>query len=181
MKKIESPSATNHPQFGNLNRPARKADPRRRRVAIAFDPVSKTQQQFKDECDVNNIVAKHAENGTLEEYLSEAAALRPGSYGDFSDQASFMEAQEIIIRAQSQFDALPAKVRERFQNDPAKFLAFMEDENNADEAFRLGLLQKVATEPEPDSAASLKKLDEISSELKKFNSGAKKGSKTDAD
>jgi len=44
---------------------------------------------------------------------------------------------------------LPAKVRDRFGQDPAEFLAFLSNPENADEARRLGILKPQEAAPPP--------------------------------
>jgi phage internal scaffolding protein len=48
------------------------------------------------------------------------------------------------MAAQDSFLALPAKVRARFDNDPALFVDFASDEANRDELKALGLLREEA-------------------------------------
>ena len=63
-------------------------------------------------------------------------------YGDFSDMESFHEAQGIIAHANQQFAMLSAETRERFGNDPAKFLEFVNDPQNNEEKVKMGLAKK---------------------------------------
>ena len=61
-----------------------------------------------------------------------------------------------MIEAQEKFSELPAHIRKRFGNDPIQFLDFVTDENNKDEATRLGMLKIPAAADEvslPSSAA----------------------------
>lgn len=101
---------------------------------------SKTDQSFKDECDVNKIMEKYK---TIENYNAVMALQNPGrakpQFGDFANMPDYVSAQNAIVQAQIMFDVLPSNIRDRFQNDPAKFLAFMSDEANKDEAIKLGL------------------------------------------
>ena len=46
----------------------------------------------------------------------------------------------IIIQAQDQFASLPANIRDRFANSPEKYLAFLADSANKEEAVKLGLV-----------------------------------------
>lgn len=95
----------------------------------------RTQQDAKDECDINVIMKKYVKTGTL------PPGIGIGRYGDFSDAADYLDAQNILIQAKQQFDSLPSKVRERFQNSPVAMLAFVHDKTNLEEARSLGLLK----------------------------------------
>lgn len=93
-----------------------------------------TQQQFAEECDINNIMQKFGMTGLLPQ-----VPLEP-TYGDFSGVHDYHTAMNAIIAAQDQFDGLPAQIRTRFDNDPSKLIEFMNDESNRDEAEKLGLI-----------------------------------------
>ena len=103
---------------------------------------SLTQQQFKDECDINNIMKSYQETGTIS-HLNPKAHL----FGDFSDIKDFRESMELITYAQQEFDQLPAKVRSRFNNDPAELVEFCNHASNLEEAISLGLATKPAAQP----------------------------------
>ena len=93
-----------------------------------------TQQQFKDECDINNIMEKFGMTGLIPQNPLTA------SYGDFSGVNDYHTALNAIIAAEEQFDALPATLRARFDNDPANLIDFMENPDNRSEAEKLGLV-----------------------------------------
>ena len=61
----------------------------------------RTKQSFKDETDVNQIIAKHTRMGTLS-HLEQWG----GQYGDWSE-FDFQKAQNQIARANSMFEQLP--------------------------------------------------------------------------
>jgi phage internal scaffolding protein len=86
----------------------------------------RTKQSFKDETDVNLIVAKHAKMNTLS-HLEQWG----GQYGDFSD-FDFQEAQNQIANATTMFEHLPSSVRQKFDGNPEKFFNFVNDPENAD-------------------------------------------------
>lgn len=108
---------------------------------ITFDEPSMAQQHFKDECDVNNILRKYELTGLI----THVANGTP-SYGDFSSVLEFQQAQNILIEAQDAFEALPASLRKRFDNDPAVMLEFIENPDNREEAENLGLVAKKAVD-----------------------------------
>lgn len=100
---------------------------------------SMTQQSFKDDCDINEIVRRFGITGQLPENLNMPVS------GDFTGVSDFHTMANMVAVAGSEFMKLPAQVRERFYNDPGKLIDFLDDPKNRDEADRLGLLHK---EPE---------------------------------
>ena len=94
-----------------------------------------TQQHFKDECDINNI---------LRNYVPPVNNVPPPVFGDFST-SDLMTAYDIVRRASNNFDALDSNIRARFNNNPVELMQFLENEKNREEAIQLGLL----TSPQP--------------------------------
>lgn len=102
---------------------------------------SRTQQQFKQESDINYIAEKFMRTGEMPQLVN-----MPTS-GDFQGIFDFQEAMNLINTAKHEFMALPAKIRSRFENDPAKLISFLEDTNNRDEAIAIGLIPKPTPKP----------------------------------
>ena len=102
---------------------------------LACEEPSLTQQHFKDETDINNILRQFNITGLLPEQ-----PLSP-RYGDFTGIGDYHSALNAVIAAEDKFLALPANLRARFENDPAQLIAFLSDENNRSEAEKLGLLE----------------------------------------
>lgn len=105
-----------------------------------FSP-SLTKQEFADEADINVIMARYEATGTV--------PVNPNKqpfYVDNVDMPDFMEAQNILLQAESAFMSLPAKVRREFDNDPAEFVRFANDEKNADRLAEWGMLSPEAVE-----------------------------------
>lgn len=98
---------------------------------------SMTKQSFKDECDINVIMARYERSGQLP--LSDDVR---AEFGDFSDSLSFHEASNRIIAAQDAFMRVPAHIRAEFGNDPGRFLEFAIDPKNLDRMVELGLAVK---------------------------------------
>lgn len=118
-------------------------------VRTVFDPKneeskSKTQQHFKDKSDVNKIVARAFKTGVIDPKVLNTNNMM---YGDFTSGFDFKEAQQKMIDAQNDFNALPAAVRKRFNGDPAALIDFIADDANYDEAVRLGLIEKKVSPP----------------------------------
>ena len=120
---------------------------------LACEEPSLAQQHFKDECDINNILRQFNITGLLPEQ-----PLSP-RYGDFTGIGDYHTALNRVMAAQDEFDALPALIRARFDNDPSKLIEFLENSENRPEAEELGLVEKVAavaveaTKNTPEKAA----------------------------
>ena len=95
---------------------------------------SLTQQQFKDDSDINVMLEKFKVTGVMPQ------GVRMPTYGDFTGISDYRTAVEAIHKAEVAFMELPANVRNRFDNDPQKFMEFFSKPENADEAKRLGLV-----------------------------------------
>jgi phage internal scaffolding protein len=116
----------------------------RKYVWKSKDP-SMTKQAYKEDVDINNILRRF-EVGQLQ-YIGNGE----GIYADISEAPDYIAAQNILRRANEQFEALPASIRDRFANSPEKFLEFMNDESNYDEQLKLGLVH-AKEDPETQKA-----------------------------
>ena len=106
-------------------------------VGLEFTEPSMTEQHFKDECDINNIVATYQQTGVL------PSGDRQPLFGDFADfPQDLMSAQHYFDEAQDRFMQLDANIRKEFGNNPAMLLDFIRDEKNRDRAIELGLIER---------------------------------------
>lgn len=113
------------------------------RVQISFTGSGRTKQSFKTESDINHIMARFLKTGVID--FTQKHEPRYGVTTGIEYQACMLN----VAAAKSMFADLPAELRNRFENEPAKFLDFVQDERNRDEATALGLLKRVvATPPE---------------------------------
>lgn len=92
-----------------------------------------TQQAFKDECDINVIAKRFGITGEL------PVNGRAPTFGDFTGVDDYQSAIHAIRDAEAAFMALPGLVRERFGQDPQRFVEFCSDARNLDEMRELGL------------------------------------------
>lgn len=105
-----------------------------RETAWSSSEPTRTQQQFKDEVDINNIARQFGITGRLPENV------RMPTFEDFSDVVDYQTALNAARRASQSFMEMPANVRERFRNDPQQFLEFCSNDANRQEAISLGLI-----------------------------------------
>ena len=124
-----------------------------RKYAFQTTGESMTQQQFKAECDVNNILAKYKRTGMLTHIQK-----HQGNFGDFSSIEDYQTSLGKLMQAQQSFESLPSELRAKFDNDPAKLIAYLSDEKNNAEAVKLGLKLE-RKEPETIQGAMEKALE----------------------
>lgn len=108
---------------------------------LRCEDASRTQQHFKDETDINNILRMFNITGQLPK-----KAVTP-QYGDFSGVVDYHTALNAVIAAEDEFMTLPANLRARFDNDPAELIEFLNNPENKDEAKKLGLINTEASAP----------------------------------
>lgn len=113
---------------------------------VEFTEPSATLQSFKDDADINCIIARYENTGVLVDPTVPVS--RTPNFGDFSDLPTYQEAQNVIIAAKNAFDSLSSKIRERFNNDPAAYFDFVRSlqkgSDDYDEAIRLGIVNEPA-------------------------------------
>lgn len=136
---------------------------RSKRSTMSFSKPSLTRQAFKDECDVNNVVQRWLKTGVVDHVRSSSNQ----QFLDCTQVNDYHNALNVVINAENAFNELSAHVRERFDNDPAKYLAFMSDAANTEEAIKLGLATRSSTMlTRNDSAEAEEKIKESVVETK---------------
>lgn len=107
------------------------------------------QQHFKDECDIHTIL-RRIEAGADPALLT----VRKGFYADLTELPcdSLMDAYDSIAVAEDAFMSLPAEVRLKFDQDPVKFMEYV-DKNGPDSVAVL-FGEAVPTEPERGNATT---------------------------
>lgn len=102
-------------------------------AATINNEPSLTQQSDLAESDINILMARYNSGGQLPQVIE------PGQYGDFTEITDYRDAQNAILAANEAFAEVPAKIREKFENDPAKFFEFVNNPENLPELRKLGL------------------------------------------
>ncbi len=118
----------------------------RKRVYAPVGGPSLTKQAARDECDINIILKKGADTG-LVAHLNAAQK----AYMDLSESTDYKTSVDAVNAARDAFLALPAHIRQEFDNDPAKLLAFAEEPVNIDRLVELGLAEKPEEKAIPDA------------------------------
>ncbi len=117
----------------------------RRKITIKCDPeLGKTQQHYKDECDINTIIRKYNDTGLLPMNMA-----GPPQYG-YATSQTFTEALQTVALSTQEFMKLPSEIRTEFNNNPAEFLDALHDPSRRDELVKLGLIPKGEANASPE-------------------------------
>lgn len=126
------------------NRAAQGYD--RRAVSLATGYVEKslgrTIQAMKEEADLMTIIRRFGVLG------DPATGVRTPLYGDFTEVTDFRSALEAVAAAEASFAQLPSDFRASLDNDPERFVHWVNDPANMAKAAELGLVV-LKTPPPP--------------------------------
>jgi len=103
-------------------------------TGLACPEPTLTQQQFRDESDINNIMIQFGRGAALPE------SFKAPQYGDFTHVTDFQSALEAVRQAEAAFMSMPAKLRAQFDNNPQLLVEFLGDRANRAKAQELGLI-----------------------------------------
>lgn len=101
-----------------------------------------TKQSFAKQTNINNIMAKYQKTGHIPQVTAQPA------YGDTAAAGDYLTAMNVVVKAQQQFDSLPAAVRKEFGHDPSQFLDFMSKSENTEKMIEMGLATRQEAAPE---------------------------------
>lgn len=96
--------------------------PNRIRVTLDCGTELITKQEFKDECDINNILTQFKKTGIIN-HITQSQPL----YTDLPDELDYQSSLSITAQASDAFATLPSAVRRFFNNNPAELLAALEN------------------------------------------------------
>lgn len=94
-------------------------------VDLLFPDDGMTRQEFRDECDINVLMASYERGGVIS-HINRAAP----QYLDVSEVPDLQRSIAVMTAAETAFMTLPAKVRREFDNDPVSFVAFAQNSDN---------------------------------------------------
>lgn len=96
------------------------------------------EQSHKDEVDINQIVKRHGGVAAIQ-----ATAKLQGVEFQFDDVTGndFQEAMDKVTKAQQLFESLPAALRAKFDNSPAKYLDYVQNPEHSEELIKMGLAE----------------------------------------
>lgn len=124
----------------------------RRKEDLSFkDEIGCTKQSFSKEGDINYLMSRYLRSGEIPQGRGFSAM-----YADFSSSEDYHTVLSRIANARDSFHSLPSSLREKFDNDPGKFLDYLKDPSNFDEHEKFGI-EAPSPEDRVDGPASEEK------------------------
>lgn len=114
----------------------------RRKSTIKFLEPSMTEQCHADECKIDNVIKKYRETGVIDR-INQAEP----QYLDMTGSKTLHEAYNLVNEARESFLQLPATIRKDFDNDPGKFVDFMQNPDNYEKIEEYGFDASYLPEP----------------------------------
>jgi hypothetical protein len=124
---------------------------RKRVVLDCSDDELITEQNHKDEVNINKIIQRHGID-----LIQKTSVIQQLVFDD-NPNNDFTEVMQMMVNAKDSFMSLPSEVRKQFDNDPAKFVDFVRNGDNQQQLIDMGLavapeevkpVQVVVTNPE---------------------------------
>lgn len=124
-------------------------NPKIRNKFSNIDPVyapvgeeDKTQQHFRDECNINQIIAKYNKTGIIQH-----VSRNRQRFGEFMDLADHAINLDKVAKAQQSFDQLPSAIRNEFGNSITGFFEFIKKPQNKQQCIDWGIFDAPKENP----------------------------------
>lgn len=114
----------------------------RRSCDIDCGPEMVTKQSHKDECDIHKILSQYQKTGIINHITPNQP-----QYLDLPDNLDYQQSVNLILEAQEAFATLPSLIRDRYGNDPARFLEALNDPSQREFLTEIGVFEKKKPEP----------------------------------
>jgi phage internal scaffolding protein len=112
---------------------------------------SMTEQSYKRETDMHNIMRQFEETGILRHKKQ-----TEGLYINLTEVGDYQTNLNKIRFADEMFQTLPSKLRDRFANNPAEFVEYATNVKNREEMEKLGLhTDHFPTEDKPEPKTTI--------------------------
>lgn len=118
------------------------------------EPKSRVIQSEAKNCDINTIVARAKQTGTLPVLMGREPI------AELPTAATYLDMMNQVVQARQQFERLPAAIRNQFDNKPENLLATLEasqkDTKIADNLREIGILNPKEETPPPEAKPQIK-------------------------
>jgi phage internal scaffolding protein len=117
---------------------------RRKRVSSINTEPTMTEKHHAKDCDIRHIMRKAEKTGMITHQNQ-----MEGTYMDLANRPDFEQSLNIINRGRDAFETVPASERARFANDPAQWIAYVQNPDNKEDMKERGYDTSHFPEPEP--------------------------------
>lgn len=107
------------------------------------------KEEFRDEANINSIMAKAQRTGILVDPAKINTA-RTARFDNLGTPRTYQEIQNQMVQLNKEFEKLPSEVRLMFHNDPGNMLDYMADPANEEDCIQLGLMPSKAVAKPPE-------------------------------
>ena len=107
-----------------------------RKEGIVIKSPTMTKQAFREECDINRIMARYELTGQIE-HVNRKQPI----YGDFSQFSDYQTMLGKVNQATEAFEALPSELRKELKYDPQNLFGWIQNPANKEKAIKYGLMQ----------------------------------------
>lgn len=137
--------------------------------ARLFTEPSRTKQQFKGSCDINQIMRRYQETGVHPSLFTKTNS--GGISASVDQNMTYHSMFQKVESIREEFNSLPSGVRRKFQNDPLQLLEFVSKEENREEAVKIGLISAPTIN---ETVQAIDRLHDTIKETQTLPDGAKK-------
>ncbi|QCQ84641.1 internal scaffolding protein [Blackfly microvirus SF02] len=142
------------------------------RTALYCNDISLTQQQFKEEADINNIINKFLQGGMP------PPPVLPEHFADLSEKLTYLDVETKLAEANAIFYGLPAEIRSESNNSPsiwADKVSKAVEKRDGDKLNELGvaLPERIAAEQAAQAAQEAAKAAEAATKAAAAETAAK--------
>lgn len=106
---------------------------KRKRIQQEFKLPSRTEQSYKDECDIEFIISNFVKTGI------DPREGRKMSFVDCTQVKDFNDAQNLIAETKSMFYSLPPEIRDEFQTVDG-YLEYVSNPANLKDCYERGII-----------------------------------------
>lgn len=125
----------------NPDKPGRPLEERPYATIVPDNPT-RTKAEFAQHTSARTLLERYTRGGTIRR-------MGPGQFLNLAELPDYQRALEVVNEVRSEFEQLPARIRDRFDQDPRAFAAWIQDpELTAEEAREVLELEAPPSTPE---------------------------------
>lgn len=134
------------PYFTKRNRPASPVVDCTPSLQSLDVGIQAAQQHFRDQVNINNIIAKYDKKDVAKRMAQFAAGYDVERISHVP-RGDFAEIRGRVAELEQRWELVPSSIRKRFQNDVSGFLKHIDDPKNVEDLYVWGLKERPKSVP----------------------------------